>query len=162
MKVLCTIFILSISLSLFSQKSFERIDSIPKTKEQIFSDTKLFIIENWETLNVIQNEDRETGLISILTTIVINHCYEYSFTINFQMKASKYRLVISNIHPEKRICNGTSQYSPIVCEGCEFPGSFKAAMYEKEWVKVQQEFPIEMNKILTAYDAYLRKESTDW
>lgn len=162
MRIFYTVSFLLLSTMLLAQNSFERIDSIPKTKEQIFSKTKLFITDNWKTLSIIENEDRETGLISIRSSIIVNLCYVYSFRVNFHMKENKYKITIDNIQPQRRICNGTVQYSPTICDGCEFPGSFKAAMYEKEWIKVQQEFPTALNNILKAYDDYLRKESSDW
>lgn len=159
---LFTLVLFLISTTLYAQRTFERIDSIPKTKEEIFSDTKLFISTHWKSLSLIQNEDRETGLISVNSSVVVNECYVYTFTVNFYMKDKKYKVVIGSIQPQKRICNGTTQYSPDICDGCPFPGSFKAAVYEKVWIKIQEDFASEMNGILNSYNEYLRKSPSEW
>ena len=76
MKKIFSILLFTLSVNyLFSQTDFkwEKIDSVPKTKYQIYSDTKMFIAENWKSVqNVIQNDDKEAGLILVKGTTSID------------------------------------------------------------------------------------------
>ena len=59
------IFIISRKLVLL-YKLNEKIDSVNKTKLQIYTDTKMFIAEYWKSAqNVIQNDDKDAGVILI-------------------------------------------------------------------------------------------------
>lgn len=56
----------------FGQINFrwEKIDSVAKSKSQIYSDTKMFIAETWKSSkSVIQNDDKENGAVFIEGTV---------------------------------------------------------------------------------------------
>ena len=58
----------------FGQENFkwEKSDTIPKTKSQLYSNTKMFIAENWKSAKtVIQNEDIEAGIIFLKGKMII-------------------------------------------------------------------------------------------
>lgn len=150
---------------------FEKTDSVKKNKNQIYSDTKMFIAEYWKSAqSVIQNDDKEGGMILIKGNISIqagsgagSGPWPYSYTIKFLIKENRYKIVISNITPE--LFPGTNKRSPEICNGCEFPGAFKIDMFKAKWKDVQANFPIEMQKIMSDYSNYLQKESKangDW
>src|SRR5690554_4581202 len=88
--------IFTLSTSLFSQENFEwqKIDSLDKSKEQIYSDTKMFIASTWKNPDeVIKLDDQEAGTVmlrgsSIKTT---THSFSewvfiYNYTVTFRMK----------------------------------------------------------------------------
>lgn len=57
-----------IGFASFAQTNFkwEKIDSVAKTKSQLYSDTKMFIAETWKSSkDVIQNDDKEGGVLLI-------------------------------------------------------------------------------------------------
>ncbi len=57
-----------ITLSSIAQVDFrwEKIDSVDKSKSQIYSDTKMAIAELWKSAqSVIQNDDKEGGMILV-------------------------------------------------------------------------------------------------
>ena len=63
-KLLMFIMLLICAVSLNAQTDlvYEKIDTISKNKDQIYSDTKMFIAENWKSAqSVIQND--EEGLV---------------------------------------------------------------------------------------------------
>jgi len=78
-KLLTTIASLLIIASAFGQSTFriERVDSVSKTKSQIYSDTKMFIAETWKSANdVIQNDDKENGMILIKGVTIQSKYYQ--------------------------------------------------------------------------------------
>ena len=114
--MLLLLFILgNIGLS-YSQTNFqwEKIDSVNKSKAQIYSDTKMFIAEVWKSANsVIQNDDKESGLILVKGSTIKtcfymlnNHDLTYSYTIKFSMKDKKYRIQICDVINTSHTCRG--------------------------------------------------------
>lgn len=109
-KLLFVFVIGMIALQSKAQTNFkwDKIDSVNKTKSQIYSDTKLFIAQTWNSAqNVIQNDDKESGSIlikgSIKETItygVSPYTYWYNYSITFLMKDNKVRIILDNV-----ICN---------------------------------------------------------
>jgi hypothetical protein len=109
------VFILS-SCILSAQSNFhwDVIDSVAKTKAAIYSDTKLFIAETWNSAqNVIQNDDKEGGVIllkgiaKVSSTFQMNvHEYAYGYTVKLYQKEGKFRIVIENVHCESARCAG--------------------------------------------------------
>lgn len=106
-----------------AQSKFEWIktDSIQKTKEQIYSATKMFIAETWKSSKeVIQNDDKDGGIILIkgkteinweqpiktgMTNMIIYHDSWYSYNVTFRMKNSKYQIKIDNVTPDDDFTN---------------------------------------------------------
>ena len=84
--MLLLLFILgNIGLS-YSQTNFqwEKIDSVNKSKAQIYSDTKMFIAEVWKSANsVIQNDDKESGLILVKGS-TIKTCFKNKFLLGWR------------------------------------------------------------------------------
>ena len=66
MKYVLTLVFISMISCVFSQNQFkwEKIDSIGKTKEQLYTDTKIFIANTWKSSqDVLQNDDKDSGII---------------------------------------------------------------------------------------------------
>lgn len=109
MKFIITTIILLINLIAVSQNGFvwERIDSVSKSKDKIYSDTKSFIAKTWKSANdVIQNDDKEGGIIILKgltrrynTTYAMNlHEFTYQYTMTFSFKEQKYRVQIQDVN----------------------------------------------------------------
>lgn len=96
--------------SKFETKPFtwEKTDSVAKTKAQIYSDTKMFIAITWKSAkNVIQNDDKEGGIILLKgSTTREVFCfgttwyYVYYYNVTFRMKDNKFKIVIDNLYCE--------------------------------------------------------------
>ncbi len=99
-----------------SQTNFqwEKIDSLNKSKSQIYSDTKMFIAESWKSAkNVIQNDDKESGMILVKggssksCIYLLNlHNFSFSYTVKFFMKENKFRIQIDNVIMTSHTCAG--------------------------------------------------------
>lgn len=119
MKVSLFFFLLLVfTLNSLAQSNFEwvKTDSIQKTKDQIYSTTKMFIAETWKSSKeVIQNDDKDGGIILIkgkteinweqpvktgMTKMTIFHDSWYSYNVTFRMKNSKYQIKIDNVTPD--------------------------------------------------------------
>jgi hypothetical protein len=64
---------LTMTINLFSQSNFkwERVDSCGKTKDVLYTDTKIFIADSWKSAqNVIQNDDKDGDNIINNTNIL--------------------------------------------------------------------------------------------
>jgi hypothetical protein len=126
MKVSLFIFLqLLFTLNSLAQSNFEWVntDSIQKTKDQIYSTTKMFIAETWKSSKeVIQNDDKDGGIILIkgktkinweqplktgMTNMTIFHESWYSYNVTFRMKNSKYQIKIDNVIPDDDFQNST-------------------------------------------------------
>jgi len=111
----CLIFVASLG-----QKNFtwEKTDSIPKTKSQIYSDTKIFIAKTWKSAqNVIQNDDKESGNIIVKGSSIqkVNQymnvfTYVYNYTVMFKMKDNKIKIIIDNVYCESAVPVGQAKF----------------------------------------------------
>ena len=100
--------------SLVAQVDFqwEKIDSVNKSKSQIYSDTKMAIAELWRSAqNVIQNDDKEGGMILVKGTSVKSctyllnaHYFTFSYTVRFFMKENKFKIQIDNVSMTSHTC----------------------------------------------------------
>lgn len=162
------LFILSlITINLSSQINFkwEKIDSVAKNKTQIYSDTKLFISETWKSSqNVIQNDDRDGGII-LIKGMTKQSCgntlsalsFWYSYTVKFLMKDGKYKLIIENIRYESGPTEAWSQKE--LNPQDIYPGLWKAGVYEKAWTQIMTSLKTNMQNIVDSYDKSIKSTS---
>ena len=116
MKKITLLLLLIVSINGYSQANFkwEKIDSISKKQSQIYASTKMFIAEYWKSAqNVIQNDDKESGIILVkgicikaCTYMMYLHEFTFSYTVKFFMKDSKYKIEIDNVINTSHICDG--------------------------------------------------------
>ena len=147
------------------------IDSIPKTKDQIYSDTKMFIAEQWKSAqNVIQNDDKEKGIILLKGNSIQkrffqlnDHIWVFVYTVKFYMKDNKYRIVIDNIYCESARC---AQYDwPLLPITLDYPGMMKTSLNKERFIEIMVTIQAEMQLIVDKYKSFMQTESTieeDW
>lgn len=179
MKKYFTLLLLLLSLiKLNAQSTYrvELIDSVDKTKNQIYSDTKMFIAEYWKSAqNVIQNDDKESGMILVkginIQTREINVLapvfpkWTYSYNVKFLMKDKKFKIIIDNIKCVS--ANAGTHDWPLIelCDGCEFPGFWETGIKKNDWVNLMESLKYSINNIANEYEKYILAPSqanSDW
>lgn len=170
-----TLLVLSVIVCFFvnigTAQEWEKIDSVQKSKEQIYSDTKMFIAEYWKSAqNVIQNDDKEGGTILVKGSLkTINRgAYKtqsliYSYTVLFLIRDQKYKIVVKNVQYMGCDCKDVS--SANVWENkelniqSEFPGIWKSNTSKVSWEILMDEVKSYLQQILTEYDKYIKSPS---
>jgi|GEM_PF-1412956 len=145
----------------------EKVDSITKTKDQIYSDTKMFIAEYWKSAqNVIQNDDKTSGMILVKGATIQHlffqlndHTYIFDYMVHFLMKEGKYKIIVSDIYNSSAMCQTYAWPLIKICDGCEFPGLWKTGLNEKRYTTLQESVKNELNIIVSEYDSYIKKVS---
>ncbi len=172
MKKIITAAILFISIgNLIAQKDFkwEKVDSIQKSKSEIYADTKMFIAETWKSAkDVIQNDDKESGVIlikgksSIYTPFMLNgYTYVYSYTITFKMKDNKYKINIDQVHFDDGWANGAPHLSAIEpFDGDNYPGMpMSGGLPKGKAVKMMEQLKADLQGIFDSYNIQIIKPS---
>lgn len=149
----------------------EKVDSVNKSKDEIYSATKMFIAEYWKSAqNVIQNDDKDGGMIlvkgitivAIPTALVNTTEYTYHYTVKFLIKDKKFKVIVSDINCTSALCNEVNKW-PIInyCENCEFPGYFKTSLKEEKWKLLMTNVKANIYNISISYVDYVKKKGND-
>lgn len=109
--LLAVVLLFLLSLSGVAQESFvfkRIIDSLEKDKSQLYTETKIFIAENYKNaIAVTMLDDKENGIIILkpVTMVEVIHSlglqknsYLYKYTFKFQFKDTKVRVSIDQVH----------------------------------------------------------------
>lgn len=163
--LMISLMILSANFS-YSQEKFvwERIDSVYNDKNQIYSDTKIFITETWKSAkDVIQLDDKENGIIVLKALInpssSSGRIFWYSYTIKFLFKDKKYKVDIQDV----KYHSGTFEnFSYLILDPQEeYPGVYKAGIFKKEWESIMNEIKSTLSNIVSGYEKALKTNSTN-
>lgn len=143
---------------------WELTDSISKTKNQIYSDTKLFIAETWNSSrDVIQMDDKENGLIllkgvsGITITYnlgVITTTYYFAYTVKFLMKDNKYRITLDNVNCNDVTTTCTTNVPPLSLDGYR---GLKDNISKANYNKVMDDLKSNLSNIVSSYQGYINK-----
>lgn len=169
-QILLAVLIIS-TCSSRAQKDFkwELMDSVAKSKNQIYSDTKMFISETWKSANdVIQNDDKDGGAVLIkgktkqtAKSGLSNLTFWYSYTIKFLMKDNKYKLVIDNVLYDSGPSAMWNSYQ--LTPSDEFPGLGKSGMSGKSWAILMEGIRNDLQGIADAYVKKIKEPvKSDW
>lgn len=155
-------------------------DSVPKTKEQIYSDTKVFIAKTWRSAqNVIQNDDKEAGNIIVVGNSIHKVFYSlntynfvYRYTIEFKMKDGKYKIIIDNVYcysnnPEKLNSFKLFKIEPFDAEYIKQKSFFGGPgnLPEEKAVDLIVSLKAHLQSIVNEYRTFMKTEnsnSNDW
>jgi hypothetical protein len=151
---------------------WNKTDSITKTKNQIYSDTKMFIAETWKSAkNVIQNDDKEGGMILVRGASVQSqffqlndHTWTYFYHVKFYMKENKFKIVIDNVTCESAIC-GAYNWPLLQPNDGEYPGYVKTSLSEDRYQELMTSLKNELQSIYYGYLKYIKTPSAsieDW
>ena len=174
-----TILLISLILSILVSKAqtnfkWDIMDSVPKTKSQIYSNTKIFIAKTWKSAqNVIQNDDKESGNIIVKGSSIqkVNHSmnvftYVYNYTVTFRMKDNKYKIIIDNVYCESAIPVGQAKF--VILKIKPFDGEYvkgKTGMMtvtlpEKKAVTMMALLKAELQTIVDEYNKSMKIPSS--
>lgn len=177
MKIAILSILILISFSAISQTNFEweKMDTISKSKSQIYSDTKMFIAETWKSSKaVIENDDKDGGIILIKGNSIKSDTYslalfEYIFRYNvtFRMKDNKYKINIDNVYCEfakggnKQIKN----IQPFDGDNCpDTNAGWGGGLPKKKMIILMASLKNDLQLIIDNYIQYIKAPSknADW
>lgn len=176
MKSLILLLVIILSPSIYGQTNFnwDKVDSISKNKNEIYSTTKMFISQTWNSAqDVIQNDDKDAGMILLKGLSVQslffqgnNHTWTFSYTVKFLMKDNKYRIIIENVYCQSAKC---LQYEwPHMPVSDNYPtekGLKLTGVSEQKYLEIMTKLKQELQFIIDNYEKNIETPSnanSDW
>lgn len=156
---------------------WEITDSIPKTKNEIYSLTKMFIAETWKSAQaVIQNDDKESGLILIKGSTIegeeywgTKYIYVYNYTVTFRMKDNRYKMTLDNVYCEKAYVPkdnySVTKIEPFDGDNCPETGTYQhIGISKKKAIEMMNRLRQSLQNLVDYYPIFLNKEieKDDW
>jgi hypothetical protein len=166
------ILLMTLALSTKAQKNFqwEIFDTVQKSKDQLFADTKMFIAQVYnEPEFVIKHEDKENGIILVRAVKRRYHGarldylrFDFGYDIIFSIKDNRVRVKIINVYNKSIHTSKLYEYRPIdVSEN--FPGWGKCFLRQEKYFEIMFDLKYELNQIIVLYKDYLRNnKNNDW
>jgi hypothetical protein len=179
MKTILFTICMSLGLTLSAQTNFawdEIIELDGQSKDQIYSKTKLYVADTWKSANdVIQNDDKEAGLIllkgSTMQNLVyqtLDHKYYFSYTIKLYQKDDKARMTIDNVNCTNVIVTGNYDWAkpPVADAYPEDKGMKLTSMTEKNYLKLMEMLKSDIQLIADKFKSDMVKplatENDNW
>lgn len=177
-KILFTFILFFIGLVTFGQTNFKWdiiTDSLEDNKSQLYSKTKLFVGETWKSAqDVIQNDDKESGLILVKGISIQNlyyqmndHKWTFNYTIKFLLKDNKCRIIIEGIYcSAARVAQYEWPHMPVADSYPISKGLKLTGLNEKRYLTVMSTLKQEMQSLVDSYIATVKKplinSDSDW
>jgi hypothetical protein len=179
MKTLTLIATVLYSTTTLGQSNFqwEKMDSVSKSKNQIYSLTKMYIAETWKSAKeVIQNDDKEEGVILVKGASFQEYpfmggiyVYMYKYTMTFKMKDNKCKVTLNNVYCEDAYMKSSgvkvTKLEPFEGDNCPETGTFRSpGLPKKRAIIMMSEFKQSLQNLVNSYLEYLKKEvkKDDW
>lgn len=179
MKIPVLIVTVFCSIISFGQSNFqwEKVDSVSKSKSEIYSLTKLYIGEKWKSAqDVIQNDDKEAGVVLVKGASFQEfpfmggvYVYIYRYTMTFRMKDHRYKVTLDNVYCEDAYMKSSGakvvKLEPFEGENCPETGTFKApGLPKKKAIIMMGEFKQSLQSLVDSYSSFLKRETKkdDW
>ena len=150
-------------------------DSLKDNKSELYSKTKLFIGETWKSAqNVIQNDDKEGGVILVKGLSVQNlyyqmndHRWTFNYTIKFLMKDNKCRIVIEDVYcSAARVAQYEWPHMPVADTYPTSKGLSITGVNEERYLTIMTSLKQELQSIvdsyMTAVNKPLVKDNSGW
>lgn len=162
------LFIQSISFGQTEKVEIKIIDSIPVTKQELYTRARAFIAYSFKnSKNVIQMDDKEAGKIICKGSMTppskgtFNMTYQNNvdFTLTIDVRDNKYRAVISDLYhsglgPQKEYAGGAIENEKPSCGTLFIP--------KKDWEKMKEAIKKEATTYLDQLkQAMLKQSKTD-
>ena len=171
-RILLSLLVFCFACQLTAQENFrwEIIDSIPKTKEQLYTETKLFIADYWKAAQkVIQNDDKEGGIIVVKgltcctkTQFLASYTYCYDYTVTIMIKDQKFRFIIDDVFFNDQASDAVMH----VKKASDTPpdlGDMKIGVTKNWGYEIMGYIKSDLQYIADSFTDYIRKNNiTDW
>lgn len=176
-KLLLTLCLILIGFTTFGQTDFKWdvvTDSLNKEKSQLYSQTKLFISETWKSAqNVIQNDDKEAGIILVKGVNVQNlnyqlndHRWTFSYSIKFLMKDNKCRIIIEDVYcSAARVGKYEWPHMPVAETYPASKGLKTTGVNGERYLTIMASLKKELQSIADSYTDYVKNplvNNSDW
>ena len=169
--ILTAISILFMTFS-YAQANFkwDKIDSIAKNKNELYSLTKMYIGETWKSAQkVIQNDNKEGGAILIkglsvqsLYYQMDDHEWTFSYTVKFLFKDNKYRIVIEDVYCQSARTTYYEWYCMPVADTYPTEKGLKiTGVNEERYLEIMTSLKKELQSIVDSYENYLKNENSN-
>ncbi|MEI6141786.1 MAG: DUF4468 domain-containing protein [Mariniphaga sp.] len=147
----------------FGQVNFiwEKTDSIPMNKSQLYSATKMFIAEILNSSNeaFILNDDKEAGVILVKAFAYglaeKADIYTFDYNVTFKMKDGKYKIMIDNVQCSSAIRGECIE--PI--DGNPYPKKLRG-ISNKRAVSMLADLKWNLQMIVHVYEVEVKKASS--
>lgn len=173
-KLIFSLLILS-SVTVMAQPNFkwEKVDSVKKSKDQLYSDIKQYIALNWKSANnVIQNEDKDAGIITVKGTIEMQeslmmstYSYTYQYIVIFRVKDNKFKVTIDDVTCISAYQNGKpniTKIQPFEGDNCPETGTLShPGIPQGRAKKMMEKLKLSLQSIFDQSIADIKKESSN-
>jgi hypothetical protein len=176
MRSIILLLIIIFSPSIYGQTNFtwDKVDSISRNKNEIYSSTKMFISQTWNSAqDVIQNDDKDAGMILLkglssqsLYYQMNDHIWTFSYTVKFLMKDNKYRILIEDVYCKSARCQ---QYEWALMPVSDVYPSEKGlkltGVSEQKYLEIMTKLKQDLQSIVDGYEKYLKtpkNTNADW
>ena len=176
-KPLLTLAFILIGLTSFGQTDFKwdvKTESLDKNKSELYSQSKLFISEMWKSAkDVIQNDDKEAGIILVKGLSVQNlyyqmndHRWTFSYTVKFLMKDNRCRVIIDDVYcTGARVAQYEWPHMPVADSYPDKKGLRITGVNKKRYSEIMSSLKQDLQTIADSYADYLKKplvDDSDW
>ena len=147
------------NLTVLSQVKSEYVQTYENdtcAKSLLYHKSKMYIVDLFKSANnVIQNDDKEFGIITCKGTTSISGYY-FHFTLKIRVKDGASKITISDIY------NSSAPYKNHTIILNEYEGIWKTNLTKKQYDEIMSLLDREMNKILIGYMNYMHSEEDDF
>ena len=166
-KLLFTIAIGLVGMTAQAQTNFkwDEVDSISKTKTELYSLTKMYIAETWKSAqDVIQNDDKDGGMILVKGVSIQKPFYQmhthnlvFSYSVKFLFKDNKYRIIIENVYCQShRVEVYDWALMPVADTYPTEKGLRITTTNEEKYLEIMASLRNELQLIVDGYELYLK------
>lgn len=164
----------------YSQANFywDVTDTVSKTKDEIYSNVKLFVAKSWGSAKrVIENDDKDGGIVLIkgswvysFTHVLGGYNYVYNYTVTFKMKDGKYKIIIDNVYCDQAYMSRSNEQLPRIQpfegDNCPETGTFKyPGPPAKKLIPMMVLLKAEIQSIVDNFKVHIKEPSvkdSDW
>ena len=169
------IIILMLSINSFSQNfnNYTITDSINKSKDQLYNETKIFIHNTWKSgKDVIQLDDKENGYILVKGVVGVPFSYNvystdvyYTYTIKFNVKNNKFRIILEDVNYKYasypfNSASWTYYFTKLL--NSKYESLFKSGMSENKYDKFKSDLIYSLNLIGKSYINQIKQNNIEF
>jgi hypothetical protein len=148
---------------------FTKTDTISKTKDQLYSDTKMFIAKEWKSSkDVIQNDDKENGVILIkgisqqfMSVTMAGYKFIYSYSVTFKIKDGKYKIIIDNVYCSDAYMTTSTYHADKIQPNQDLPKMYSYKPFKTKIPEMMESLKSELQSIIDSYSSYIDRPSSD-